>query len=103
MFEKLMQAGDRIAGDAVARTEDFDAALRTFAGRLEERSEKLLGMLSEGPRTLAELVRQRLLYPPGFEELWIDCAETRSIGQHREELLAEGQVREVAPGRYQRV
>jgi glyoxylase-like metal-dependent hydrolase (beta-lactamase superfamily II) len=78
----------------------FLAALAAFAGKLEARTEKLLGMLRHGPRSLEELVRERLLYPPGFEELWIDCAETRTIEQHLEELLAQRRIALVEPGRF---
>jgi len=52
-----------------------------------------MALLAERPRTLAELVAARLLYPPDYEEIWIDDAERRSIGQHLEELAASGRVR----------
>lgn len=70
----------------------FDTLLQAYAARLDERAEQLLQMLDAGPRTLDELVRQRLLYPPDYEELWIDCAERRSIEQHLDELQAAGRV-----------
>jgi glyoxylase-like metal-dependent hydrolase (beta-lactamase superfamily II) len=70
----------------------FVAALHAFAARLEEREARLLRMLAAGPRTLAELVRERLLYPPGHAELWVDFAEERSIVQHLDELVATGRV-----------
>jgi glyoxylase-like metal-dependent hydrolase (beta-lactamase superfamily II) len=68
----------------------FDAALAAFAGRLDAREARLMSLLAEGPRTLDELVAARLLYPPGHAELWVDCAERRSIEQHLEELAARG-------------
>ena len=71
----------------------FLALLQAFAARIDEREARLLQMLSAGPQTLAELVRQRLLYPPQADDLWIDCAEARSIGQHLDELQADGRVR----------
>ena len=72
--------------------EQFLALLQAFAARIDEREARLLQMLSAGPQTLAELVRQRLLYPPQADDLWIDCVEARSIGQHLDELLADGRV-----------
>ncbi|MBN8509031.1 MAG: MBL fold metallo-hydrolase [Burkholderiales bacterium] len=79
----------------------FDEALAAFAAKIDEREARLLQMLAAGPQTLAELVRQRLLYPPHADDLWIDCAEARSIGQHLEELLAAGRVRhDAGTGRY---
>jgi len=76
----------------VSDREAFVEALRRFAARIDEREARLLGMLTAGPRTLAELVRERLLYPPGHDELWIASAEARSIEQHLAELVAAGRV-----------
>ena len=70
----------------------FVEALHAFAARIDEREARLLQMLADGPRTLDELVRQRLLYPPAASDLWVDCAEARSITQHLDELIAAGQV-----------
>ena len=77
----------------VTERERFLDLLHTFASKIDARSAKLLAMLQVGPQTLAELVRRRLLYPPGHAELWLDCAEARSIGMHLDELLASGHVR----------
>ncbi len=74
--------------------------LQAFAARIDEREQRLLQMLAAGPQTLDALVRQRLLYPPHAEELWIDCAEARSIGQHLAELIAAGRVRRDDDGRF---
>ena len=43
---------------------------------------------------------QRLLYPPEADDLWVDCAEARSIAQHLDELLAAGRVVLDDDGRY---
>ena len=45
---------------------DFLQALARFAGKIDERSQRLLGYLRERPHTLDDLVTRRLLYPPGF-------------------------------------
>ena len=76
----------------------FLEMLAGFAARIDEREARLLQMLAAGPQTLAELVRQRLLYPPHADDLWIDCAEARSIGMHLDELLADGRVRRDGTG-----
>ncbi len=70
----------------------FIAALQAYASRLDEREARLLQMLAARPRTVAELVRERLLYPPEHADLWVDCAEQRSIVQHLDELLVAGRV-----------
>jgi glyoxylase-like metal-dependent hydrolase (beta-lactamase superfamily II) len=71
----------------------FLEMLGAFTSRIDEREARLLQMLAAEPQTLADLVRQRLLYPPHADDLWVDCAEARSIVQHLDELLAAGQVR----------
>ena len=81
----------------------FDGLLRAFAARLDERDARLLQLLAAGPLTLDELVRQRLVYQPDQEELWIDMAEARMIGQHLDDLLAHGRVQATDDGRWMRV
>jgi len=76
----------------------FLQMLEAFAAKLDERSDKLLNMLRPGPRTLDELVAERLLYPPGYEEIWVDDAERRTIDQHLQELIGSGQVRLLGAG-----
>jgi len=80
----------------------FRAALAAFSARIDERSERLLGMLADGPRSIDELVATRLIYPSDYAEIWIDAAERRTIGQHLDELLAEGRVRADEQGRFVR-
>jgi len=79
---------------------DFLAQLAAFTARLDEREAKLLAMLAAGPQTLEQLARQRLLYPPEHDALWVDVVEQRSIGMHLDELLAQGRVRQVDDGRW---
>jgi len=81
----------------------FQAALAAFAGKIDERRERLLAMLASGPQTLAQLARQRLLYPPEHDALWVDCVEARSIGMHLDELMADGAVRRLDDGRFERL
>jgi glyoxylase-like metal-dependent hydrolase (beta-lactamase superfamily II) len=79
---------------------DFLAQLAAFTAKLDEREAKLLAMLAAGPQTVGELARQRLLYPPGHDALWVDVVEQRSIGMHLDELLAQGRVRQQDDGRW---
>jgi glyoxylase-like metal-dependent hydrolase (beta-lactamase superfamily II) len=80
----------------------FIDALAAFSARIDERRARLLAMLAPGPQSLADLVRQRLLYPPDHDALWVDCAEQRSIAMHLDELLADGEVRQLEDGRFER-
>lgn len=70
----------------------FLADLAAYAARLDERETKLMGWLSEGPATIGAMVERRLLYPPHATSSWVSEAETRSITQHLEELVAQGRV-----------
>ena len=80
----------------------FDDWLAAYTAKLDERSERLLAMLATGPQSLDALVRQRLLYPPEHDALWLDYAERRTITQHLDELQAQGRVRALDDGRYAR-
>ncbi len=64
--------------------------LAAYAAKLDDREARLLDMLRESPKTLTQLVAQRLLYPPGHDSPWVDAAEARTISQHLEELVADG-------------
>jgi len=74
--------------------------LHRFAGRIEERSDKLCAMLAAGPQTVAELAARRLLYPPQVDLPYVEWAERNTIRFHLDELLAQGRVRELEPGRF---
>ena len=84
----------------VADRAQFDALLQAFAGRIDQREARLLQMLEAGPQSLAQLVEQRLLYPPEASDLWVGCAEARSIVQHLDELSADGRVAVDEQGRF---
>ena len=70
----------------------FLADLARFAGRIDEREDKLLGYLRERPHTLAELVDRRLLYPQGVSLPYVESAEFNSIRMHLDELAAQARV-----------
>lgn len=78
----------------------FLEMLAAFAAKLDERGARLLDMLAERPRSIGELVEARLLYPPGFDELWVLDAERRTIGQHVAELIEQERIRLRDDGRY---
>ncbi len=66
--------------------------LAAFAGKIDEREQRLLELLAARPRDLDELAAIGLLYKPDVDIPWRDFAERRTIEQHLEELLARGQV-----------
>lgn len=81
--------------------EHFLHDLGVFAAKIDEREQRLLALLGQSAMTLEQLVRQRLLYPPGFNANWVDAAEARTIQQHLAELLADGRVTLNEQGNYQ--
>jgi len=72
--------------------EKFLGDLAAYAATLDARDKRLIDLLRESPKTLAQLVECRLLYPPGHQDLWVVDAETRSISAHLKEMLDKGQV-----------
>ena len=73
--------------------EKFQQDLAAYIATLDKREQRLLELLRESPKSLAQLVECRLLYPPGHQDLWVVDAETRSISRHLDEMLADGRVR----------
>ena len=80
--------------------EHFLRDLAAYTKTLDAREQRLLDLLRESPKTLAQLVACRLLYPPGHQDLWVVDAETRSISSHLDEMLAAGRVRADEGGVY---
>jgi glyoxylase-like metal-dependent hydrolase (beta-lactamase superfamily II) len=80
--------------------EKFLRDLAAYTRTLDAREQRLLDLLHESPKTLAQLVECRLLYPPGHQDLWVVDAETRSISSHLDEMLADGRVRRDEGGIY---
>ena len=70
----------------------FLVDLQRFAGKIDERSDKLLTYLQDGPQTLDELSARRVLYPPGFHLPYVDSAERNTVRMHLEELAHAGRV-----------
>ncbi len=83
--------------------EQFLRDLAAYQSKIDEREQRLLDMLTQAPKTLNQLVEQRLLYPASYESPWVEAAETRTIEQHLDELLADGRVQVNELGVYRRV
>ena len=69
----------------------FDERLDRFAARVEEREGALREFLLE-PRSMAEMVSRRFLYPPHASFPFIDAVEQRTIEQHLVRMEARGLV-----------
>lgn len=72
--------------------EDFLRDLAAYAAKLDQRDQRLLTLLRASPKTLAQLVEHRLLYPAGYDSPWVADAESRTISLHLEELIASRRV-----------
>lgn len=72
--------------------EHFLSDLAAYTKTLDTREQRLLALLRESSKSLAQLVECRLLYPPGHQDLWVVDAETRSISRHLDEMLGDGRV-----------
>jgi glyoxylase-like metal-dependent hydrolase (beta-lactamase superfamily II) len=85
----------------VTNRADFIALLERFAAKFEERAGRLLDYLRDGPLSLDELVRRRLLYPATYNAPYAQSAERRTIELHLEELVAQERVRALEDQRFE--
>lgn len=77
----------------------FRAQLASFAEVLARRDETLLQFFAE-PHTLDDLARNRFVYRPHVEGVFIEAVERRMGQMHLDRLLAQGRVTELDAGRY---
>ena len=62
----------------------------------------MLDFLAE-PRSLDEMVTHRFIYRPHVKALFAEDVERRSSFLHLERMRRRDEVREVEPGRFQRI
>lgn len=77
----------------------FLEKLQRFSARMGEREEAILAFVAE-PRTLAEMVARRFLYPPHAAMPFLDAVEKRTTLQHLDRLRERGAVEETDDGRW---
>lgn len=78
----------------------FLDALAAFGARVGDREQRVLDLLAEQPRSLAELVACRVVYRPEATDGWVEDVEAHSIRQHLAELVTAGRVAQRDDGRY---
>lgn len=76
----------------VSSRASFLEQLQVFGAALDRRQAALLDALRQRPQSLDDLVRTRFVYRPEFDDAFVEDAERRIIGQHLDELLAEGRI-----------
>jgi len=74
----------------------FREKLDRFASRIPQRDEAILSYL-ERPRTVAEMISHRFLYPEHVKEPFVDAIEKRTVAQHLARLESSGRVARTAP------
>jgi len=78
----------------------FLTLLEAFAAKLDAREQALAAHLAlAGPSTLEALAAHRFVYPHGYQDVFIEDVERRTIAQHLASLAAAGRVLE-EDGRY---
>ncbi|MBI3370446.1 MAG: MBL fold metallo-hydrolase [Betaproteobacteria bacterium] len=70
----------------------FLELLNAFREKFDLRAQSILGALAAQPRSLDALVSHRFLYPPGYQDVYIEDAERKTILEHLDELVAAGRV-----------
>jgi glyoxylase-like metal-dependent hydrolase (beta-lactamase superfamily II) len=78
---------------------DFRRRLDDYAAVVRRRDAALLAFLAE-PRTIEQIAEHRLVYRPHVEGPHVGPVERRTAEQHLQRLTSEGQVTEVARGRF---
>jgi hydroxyacylglutathione hydrolase len=72
--------------------EGQDALVTRYLGTVYERERLLLDFLAE-PRTLAEIIRKRIVYRKDYPEVaWVDAVERNSMSLHLRKLIREGRI-----------
>ncbi|AFR50655.1 MBL fold metallo-hydrolase [Gordonia sp. KTR9] len=85
----------------VTGADDFRSRLADYEGVIHRRDERLLELLQR-PRTVDEIVVERLVYRPHVQLPFVDAVEKRTAELHLERLLRHGQVARSGDGVYHR-
>jgi len=76
----------------ITERDAFLGLLRNFRQRLVQRDQALLSALTPPGRTLAELVAQRFVYPPEYQDVFVEEVERKTIAEHLSLLLEQGRI-----------
>ena len=84
--------GDFTPQGVVTERARFLELLSAFREKFDMRAQAILGAVAAQPRSLEELVAYRFLYPPDYEDVYIEDAERKTIAEHLAEHIAAGRV-----------
>lgn len=85
----------------VTGADDFRARLADYEGVIRRREDRLLELLRH-PRTVDEIIVERLVYRPHVRLPFVDAVEKRTAELHLERLMRHGQVIRSPEGVYHR-
>lgn len=85
----------------VTGANDFRARLADYEGVIRRREDRLLELLRH-PRTVDEIIVERLVYRPHVRLPFVDAVEKRTAELHLERLMRHGQVMRSPEGVYHR-
>lgn len=72
--------------------EGQDALVTRYLDIVYERERLLLEFLAE-PRTLAEIIKKRIIYRKDYPDvMWVDAVEKNSMLLHLQKLIQEGRI-----------
>jgi glyoxylase-like metal-dependent hydrolase (beta-lactamase superfamily II) len=78
----------------ITERETFLGLLHAFRDKIDRREQAMLQAIGPRGRTLEELVAHRFMYPPGYQDVFVEDAERKCLREHLGLLLAAGRVRE---------
>ena len=80
----------------------FLELIDSFTAVIARRHDAMLDFLRE-PRSLDEMVKHRFIYRPHIKVLFAEVVERRSSFLHLQRMQRRDEVKEVEPGRFQRI
>lgn len=66
--------------------------LQAFESKIEQREQRILSLLRDGPRSLEDLLACGVLWPQGFDAFWVKATERHTISRHLDELITNDSV-----------
>jgi glyoxylase-like metal-dependent hydrolase (beta-lactamase superfamily II) len=76
----------------IQERETFLQLLAAYSGKIDAREQAILDFIGAEPIRLETIRAHRFVYPPGYEDVFIDDVESRTLALHLEELLFQGRL-----------
>ena len=76
----------------ITQADEFQGLLTSYRDKIDRREAAIVDALQNRPMTLNELVGHRFLYPPDYQNIFVEAAERMTIAQHLQKLLDENRI-----------